>query len=304
MVKQLFLTVLLLFGLLFLGMQQVSAQVPSEVCLGGCPSPSTSSSSSSAPVSVAPAAGNPCPSQSVLQQGAPSQAHKKQPHHHQGGFLEDILPVLLQFLQLILQLIPGSGTTSLPCPAATASSMPAQPSSSSSDSSSNQSSSQSSSSQPSSSASSATGGGNTQNVEITFYGSYDNDPSGSLNISNPVIHQQAGGTGTFADPLTFASPAGTGEYTVGTKIYVPLVQKYFIREDTCATSWTAPNGCGAVTHVDLYVGNPSDSKAVVACEDSLTPSANGQIIINPPSNLPYDPTPIWTQSTNTCMKAH
>jgi hypothetical protein len=140
------------------------------------------------------------------------------------------------------------------------------------------------------------------NVQITFYGSYDNDPQGSLNIKHPVIHQQAGGTGTYQDPLTFASPAGAGEYPWGTKIYVPLVQKYFIREDECAVSWTAPNGCGAVTHVDLYVGNPSSIQAVMACEGSL--SGNGPIIINPPSTLTYDPTPIWDQSTGNCMTPH
>ena len=157
---------------------------------------------------------------------------------------------------------------------------------------------------PSAGPSQAAGSGTDQNVQITFYGAYDNDPKGSTDISDPVIHQKAGGTGTYADPLTFASPTGSGEYPIGTKIYVPLVQKYFVREDTCAVSWTAPNGCGAVTHVDLYVGNPSDSQSVVACEDSLTPSGNGKITVNPPSNLPVDASPIWNQSSGTCMKAH
>jgi hypothetical protein len=146
--------------------------------------------------------------------------------------------------------------------------------------------------------------GTTKNVEITFYGAYDNDPAGSTDISDPVIHQKAGGTGTYADPLTFASPEGTGEYAVGQIIYVPLVQKYFIREDVCALSWTAPNGCGAVSHVDLYVGNPSTSQSVIRCEESLTPSGNAQIILNPPSNLIVDAKPIWNQSTGTCMSPH
>lgn len=146
--------------------------------------------------------------------------------------------------------------------------------------------------------------GVTLSVEITYYGSYDNDPAGSREISNPVLHQLAGGTGTYADPLTFASPTGMGAYAVGARIYVPSVQKYFIREDTCATSWTAPNGCGAVSHVDLYMGNPSDSKAVLSCEDSLTPDGKATIILNPPANLPYDPTPLWNQATGACMKLH
>lgn len=148
------------------------------------------------------------------------------------------------------------------------------------------------------------GAGTTANVKITFYGAYDNDPKGSKAIANPVIHQEAGGTGTHADPLTFASPAGAGAYKVGQIIYVPLVQKYFIKEDECAVSWTAPNGCGAVTMVDIYVGNPSDAQAVVECENSITPSGDTQIIIDPPANLTVDPNPIWNQSTGACMTPH
>ncbi len=147
----------------------------------------------------------------------------------------------------------------------------------------------------------STGSGTQATVKITFYGSYDNDPKGSKAIANPVIHQEAGGTGSYEDPLTFASPAGPGEYAFGQKIYVPRVQKYFIREDECAVSWTAPDGCGAVTMVDLYVGNPSDSESVIQCEESLTPSGNEQIIIDPPANLAVDPNPIWNQATGTCM---
>ena len=149
-----------------------------------------------------------------------------------------------------------------------------------------------------------TGGGEQRTVKITFYGSYDNDPKGSLAISDPVIHQEAGGIGTFEDPLSFASPDGDGAYEVGAKIYVPMVQKYFIKEDTCAVSWTAPDGCGDVDMVDLYVGNPSSDEAVVECENALTPSGDTQIILNPPSGLTYDPTPIWNQNTGACMTPH
>lgn len=146
--------------------------------------------------------------------------------------------------------------------------------------------------------------GTTLSVEITFYGAYDNDPPGSRDISNGVIHSQAGGVGSYAGPLTFASPSGSGAYPVGARIYVPFLQKYFIREDVCATSWTAPNGCGAVSHVDLYMGNPSDSQKVIGCEEALTPNGNATIILNPASNLAYDPTPLWNQSTGACGRTH
>src|ERR1700709_2404500 len=43
---------------------------------------------------------------------------------------------------------------------------------------------------------------------ITFYAAADNDPAGSREIAFPGLHREAGGTGTFADPLTFAAAKG------------------------------------------------------------------------------------------------
>ncbi len=40
---------------------------------------------------------------------------------------------------------------------------------------------------------------------VTMYGFPDNDPPDTAYIANPVLHQLAGGTGTFNDPITFAS---------------------------------------------------------------------------------------------------
>lgn len=145
--------------------------------------------------------------------------------------------------------------------------------------------------------------GVTSQVEITFYAAFDNDPAGSTAIDSPVIHKTAGGTGTWVDPLTFASPVapdGTMAYRVGEVIYVPSVQKYFIREDSCAVSWTAPDGCGALTHVDLYMGNPSAKQAVLKCEDALTPDGNAPIVLNPAPDLPVDTTPLWSDTTGKC----
>jgi hypothetical protein len=141
-------------------------------------------------------------------------------------------------------------------------------------------------------------------VEITYYGAYDNDPKGSTAIDGPVLHKTAGGTGTYADPLTFASPTGPGAFAYGLRIYVPSVRKYFIREDSCEVSWTAPDGCGAVTHVDLYMGNPSATKAVLKCEDALTPDGLAPIVVDPPADLAVDSVPLWTQATGTCHVIH
>jgi hypothetical protein len=44
----------------------------------------------------------------------------------------------------------------------------------------------------------------TQQTFLTFYGWYDNTPPGG-DIAYPQIHSTAGGKGTFADPITFAT---------------------------------------------------------------------------------------------------
>ncbi|MEU6642140.1 hypothetical protein ABZ863_06275 [Saccharomonospora sp. NPDC046836] len=113
--------------------------------------------------------------------------------------------------------------------------------------------------------------------EITFYAAADNDPPGSRAIAYPkssgaaTLHDEAGGTGTYEDPLTFA--AAEGQFAPGTRIYVPLVQRYFIMEDSCAS-------CGD-GHIDLWAGSATD-QGVIACEEKLTPSGNQPYEINPP----------------------
>src|SRR5579875_761970 len=62
-------------------------------------------------------------------------------------------------------------------------------------------------------------------VEIfaTYYGWYDNTPPGCSTAYKPYC---AGGTGTYRDPITFASYAK--EFPVGTRLYYPTVEKYFV----------------------------------------------------------------------------
>jgi 3D (Asp-Asp-Asp) domain-containing protein len=110
---------------------------------------------------------------------------------------------------------------------------------------------------------------------ITFYAAADNDPAGSREIAFPGLHREAGGTGTFADPLTFA--AAKGVFKPGTKVYVPDVQRYFILEDSCATC--------AGSHIDLWTGPAVDS-GVIRCEEALTRSGARPYQVNPPAGLP------------------
>jgi hypothetical protein len=130
---------------------------------------------------------------------------------------------------------------------------------------------------PTTSAPSTTGQGVTEKAYVTGYSLEDNAPPGSRAISNPVVHQEAAGTGTFDDPITVAvghsiNPTAM-KFPEGTKFYVPLVQAYFIVEDTCGDGDTPQNGgcwtgypSGASYWIDLYVGSDASGN----CMDSLT----------------------------------
>jgi hypothetical protein len=115
--------------------------------------------------------------------------------------------------------------------------------------------------------------------EITFFSARDNDPPGSRAIAfTNVLHKQAGGTGTFEDPLTLA--AGNGQMLPGTKVYVPDVKRYFVLEDICSS---CANG-----HIGLWAGAATDN-GVLACEDSLTHDGFRPYEVNPPPGLTVIP---------------
>ena len=72
----------------------------------------------------------------------------------------------------------------------------------------------------------------TNGVTITFYGYPDNSPPGPGTAYNCGGRNNiAGGTGTYADPLTFASDSS--EYSVCEIIYLPYLKKYLRMEDSC-----------------------------------------------------------------------
>jgi hypothetical protein len=115
--------------------------------------------------------------------------------------------------------------------------------------------------------------------KITFYSARDNEPSGSRQIAfTTVLHGQAGGTGTFADPLTFS--AKTGQRPPGTRIYVPDVSRYFILEDSCSSC--------ADNQIELWAGSSTD-RDILACEDSLIHRGVRPYQVNPPPGLPVVP---------------
>jgi hypothetical protein len=117
------------------------------------------------------------------------------------------------------------------------------------------------------------------------------------------------GTGTYADPITFATAAqdsgSPAEFAPGTIIYVPYVHKYFMMEDSCYECGQEWFTSSSSYHVDLWMGPSydSDTTSLTNCEDSLTLGSayngTGVIIANPPTNFAVDTNPLFTNNTCT-----
>ncbi|MFJ3671209.1 cysteine/serine endopeptidase inhibitor [Streptomyces sp. NPDC090106] len=156
----------------------------------------------------------------------------------------------------------------------------------------------------------ASGTGRTiSNAFTTGYTWFDNTPRGSAQISHPVVHDSAGGTGTWEDPITLAvghvieGGKDTLDYPAGTRFYFPKVRRYFIVEDACGDGGSPQNGpChslssapeGATTWLDMYVGGGSgDSESAAdACLGKLTGLTT--VIQDPAENLPVVKGPLFS----------
>ena len=148
----------------------------------------------------------------------------------------------------------------------------------------------------------------TRNFLVTLYGWPDNSPPGDAiaypeNGGYPTIHNVASGTGTYSNPITYATDQA--ELPIGTIVYYPYLHRYFIMEDDCTEcdeDWTGqgPDGGPGLYHIDLWIGGQNgNSNDVINCEDDLTQSSEA-VIINPPSNEPVDTTPLFNSSGNKC----
>lgn len=128
-------------------------------------------------------------------------------------------------------------------------------------------------------------------VTHTFYGYPDNDPPGAGTAYNCGGRNNiAGGTGTYSNPLTFAS--APGEFSTCEIIYVPYLKKYARFEDYCAqctTDWKSGK-----YHIDLWTGSSTvnGGQSQINCENALTPNAQS-IVRQPPSNLAVDSTALY-----------
>ena len=138
---------------------------------------------------------------------------------------------------------------------------------------------------------------------MTFYGWPDNSPPGGAiaypkNGGFPTVHNTAGGTGTYDDPITFATDKA--ELPVGTLLFAPVLEKYLIMEDDCAecdTDWSSSQKW----HIDVWMNSngTDDSNAVLGCEDQWTQSTT-VVEVNPPPGRPATAPPLFDTTTNVC----
>jgi 3D (Asp-Asp-Asp) domain-containing protein len=134
-------------------------------------------------------------------------------------------------------------------------------------------------------------------MEVTQYGWDDNSPPGNA-IAYPTLHQTAGGTGTWADPITFATDKD--EYPPGTILYVPFIEKYVIMEDDCVqcdSDWQS----SMMRHIDVWMNSngTENPNSLFSCEDNWTKTSTA-VITSPPDNLIVTTAPLFDPSTNTC----
>lgn len=133
--------------------------------------------------------------------------------------------------------------------------------------------------------------------DVTFYGWADNSPPGA-GIRYPKVHPTAGGTGTYDDPLTFATDAG--EFAPGTILYLPYIEKYIVMEDSCTkctSDWKA-----GVAHIDVWMTS-SDSfpSALLSCENAWTRDGVS-VEIDPPRGRKVTVAPLFDPKTGVCRK--
>jgi len=144
-------------------------------------------------------------------------------------------------------------------------------------------------------------------VYATYYGWYDNTPPGCATAYSGCAH----GTGTYKDPITFASDKH--EFPVGTILYYPTIEKYVRMGDDCQEcdqDWSGkgPDGGPRLHHVDIWIGGKGGNEFdVINCEDGLTqgmPDGSPLLtpfIEHPPADLPVSTEPLFNTRTNHCF---
>ena len=138
---------------------------------------------------------------------------------------------------------------------------------------------------------------------VTAYTWADNTPAGG-DISHGVWHREAGGTGTFEDPVTLAvghdlsSGVDVLDWPAGTRFYDPALRVYLGVEDTCGDGPSPQAGAchvpgegaapGVETQVDVWIdGRSLSAGASARCAGAVTSSR--WLIVNPQPGYPVQP---------------
>ena len=132
----------------------------------------------------------------------------------------------------------------------------------------------------------------------TSFGYDDNNPPSAYitfpkDKGYPTVHSHATeGTGEYSSPITMA--ADEFMIPIGSYVYNPYLRKYFIMEDDCPP-------CDGEWHMDQWMGPqyltlPIDK--LLECERYITNT--NIVIINPPTNLIVDTTPLINNQTGEC----
>ena len=139
---------------------------------------------------------------------------------------------------------------------------------------------------------------------ITFYSYQDNNPPGK-GIKYPKVHEEAGGRGTYKDPITVSVEESFLE--PGTRLYVNDLKKYLIVEDLCG-DWP----CGThdtKNYIDVWMNSEedSDADAIDACQRKWTRRTKDgdepkQVVIDPPEDLPVSTTAFFDTNSDKCAK--
>lgn len=171
---------------------------------------------------------------------------------------------------------------------------------------------------PSAAAPTGLGGTILMNVYTTAYTYFDNTPAGTADIAfshqyyPATIHNQAGGTGTYNDPITLAvghviiGGKSTPDFAPGTRFYLPDVRKYAIVEDVCGDGQTPQNiPChkvstaprGTTLWLDLWIGGSAgdSASALDNCAGIVTDSTGAlhTVVKDPSPGYAVHPGPVY-----------
>lgn len=122
----------------------------------------------------------------------------------------------------------------------------------------------------------------TMKANLTGYDWWDNAPPQSFAVAGGGFHQQAGGAGTYEDPVTAAV---SEKLPLGTRMYMPNLHRYFVVDDEGDSGMVSNKPAGTDVWVDQWVDGHDVSKATsYACMGKVT--SVGTIIINPKPGYP------------------